>query len=688
MNHRKMEEVSRQQQYLQDIISEKESSIHNLEEQLEAYHSENEQLQAKLASLKEKCRELERSAAETQEKPVSATTTTLPSDGLSMMAPAFRSTVRFLLPGETSLGQTEPAITPSTAFPHFSFAGLGATQPAVIDPSMSSVTTSASLFSSSPLVAHTIASERPTLPSSVPKEAVPTTTPFCFAPTSSHAPVQLSTGLGSPTGIVGTTPAYPMVHPTHLPTIPNFHGGEQCDGETFEEWLDHFEAVANIARWDTSFKIVHQTAALRGNAKSFYRSCTPTQKRDYTQLVSALKKRFTPVKLTALQTQMFHSRKQGATESVDDYAQELRKLHSKAYSTAVNGNTEAEKVGQIVLLNQFVSGLQTDSQAKVVGVEGSMDEIVAKARFEEAKLREVPRQSAGMQPKFHQPRSRSNGPVSHDTPTVATPAKVSTPNPPPERADQPKNQRSKTVTCFQCCMEGHFWSNCPYPKQAKEGSESRGKTQVKTITPQEQSDALSSKRKKEIQILREKLRQAELEEAIESSGAVSLVVPAEERSRLGPTVYAPVAVEGVSAVALIDTGSPATIASLEFVLKVFQHNRPKDQTNAQWTEVARGKLKNTDVLLKNYGGYQLDFIAQTELTLSRGNQKLVSTVLVRKDAPNDLLVGTDVQPQLGFSLIVKMRMEVQQIFSLASDFYPRHWTHPNRAAGRRTRSLE
>ena len=97
---------------------------------------------------------------------------------------------------------------------------------------MSSVTTSASLFSSS---LHTIASERPTLPGSVPKEAVLTTTPFCFAPTSSHAPIQLSTG--SPTGIVGTTPTctYPMVHPTHLPTIPNFHGREQRDGEIFEE---------------------------------------------------------------------------------------------------------------------------------------------------------------------------------------------------------------------------------------------------------------------------------------------------------------------------------------------------------------------------------------------------------------------------------------------------------------------
>ena len=368
----------------------------------------------------------------------------------------------------------------------------------------------------------------------------------------------------------------------------------------------------------------------RYNAKSFYRSCTPAQKADYDQLICALKKRFTPVKLTALQTQMFHSRKQGAIESVDDYAQELRKLHSKAYSTAVNGNAEAEKVGQIVLLNQFVSGLRTEIQAKVVGVEGSVDEIVAKARFEEVKLREVSRRGAGIQSKFHQPKNRSNGSVNHD-PTPA-PAKVSTPTPPSECADQPKNQRSKT--CFQCGMEGHFRSNCPYPKQAKDGSESRGKSQVKIITPQEQSDALSSKRRQEIQTLREKLRQAELDEAIESSGAVSLVVPAEEGSRLGPTVYAPVAVDGVSAVALIDTGSPATIASLEFVLKVFRHNRPQDQTNAQWTEATRKKLKNPDVLLKNCGGHQLDFVPQTELMLSRGDQKLVSTILVRKDAPN------------------------------------------------------
>ena len=75
---------------------------------------------------------------------------------------------------------------------------------------------------------------------------------------------------------------------------------------------------------DKWFKLVHLMAALRGNARSFYRSCMPTQKGSYPQLVGDLKKRFIPVKLTALQTQMYHSRKQGAIETVDDFAQELR----------------------------------------------------------------------------------------------------------------------------------------------------------------------------------------------------------------------------------------------------------------------------------------------------------------------------------------------------------------------------
>ena len=54
-------------------------------------------------------------------------------------------------------------------------------------------------------------------------------------------------------------------------------------------------------------------------------------------------------------------------ETVDDFAQDLRKLYSRAYSTVTYANPEAEKVGQMVLANQFISGLWPEFQAKVVG---------------------------------------------------------------------------------------------------------------------------------------------------------------------------------------------------------------------------------------------------------------------------------------------------------------------------------
>lgn len=174
-----------------------------------------------------------------------------------------------------------------------------------------------------------------------------------------------------------------------LPQISTYHGGEQKDGETFSDWVEHFEAVAQLVRWDDHYKLVYLTTALRGTAKAFFRACSPTQKNSYHSLVSELKKHFTPVQLTAIQTQLFHDRKQGATESVDEFAQDLRKLYSRAYAGITRGTQEAERIGQTVLASQFVAGLQPHLQSKVVGMEGDMDKLVLKARFEEAKSREL-----------------------------------------------------------------------------------------------------------------------------------------------------------------------------------------------------------------------------------------------------------------------------------------------------------
>ena len=42
-----------------------------------------------------------------------------------------------------------------------------------------------------------------------------------------------------------------------LPQISNFHGGEQKDWETFQDWREHFEAVTQLAGWDEHYKLVY-----------------------------------------------------------------------------------------------------------------------------------------------------------------------------------------------------------------------------------------------------------------------------------------------------------------------------------------------------------------------------------------------------------------------------------------------
>ena len=106
-------------------------------------------------------------------------------------------------------------------------------------------------------------------------------------------------------------------------------------------------------------------------------------------LVAELTKRFTPVHIPAIQMSVFHDRQQKAKESVDSSAQDLRKLFIKAYPMSQQGSKEAEEMGKTVLANQFVVGLIPELKRKVAGTEGNFEQLLTKAHFEEAKLREV-----------------------------------------------------------------------------------------------------------------------------------------------------------------------------------------------------------------------------------------------------------------------------------------------------------
>ena len=122
-------------------------------------------------------------------------------------------------------------------------------------------------------------------------------------------PPGVASTAGTTSPVVATALPVSMMRP--LPRIPVFSGERQ---EAGEEWHEHFENVSNLAGWDDHLRLVHLTSSLKDTAALFYRSCSADVRNNYRSLTNALKRKFTPVQLTAVQTQLFHNRHQGEKE--------------------------------------------------------------------------------------------------------------------------------------------------------------------------------------------------------------------------------------------------------------------------------------------------------------------------------------------------------------------------------------
>ena len=103
--------------------------------------------------------------------------------------------------------------------------------------------------------------------------------------------------------------------------------------------------------------------------------------------------------------------------------------------------------------------------------------------------------------------------------------------------------------------------------------------------------------------------------------------------------------------ALIDTGSPATVISLDFALATLVKGKKNEQSLSEWKEEVQEKFSLPSITLKAYSGHQLDIQYQVRVELTHGDRTLDTVVLVQEGAPHDLLLGTDLQPKLGFALV-------------------------------------
>ena len=65
-------------------------------------------------------------------------------------------------------------------------------------------------------------------------------------------------------------------------------------------------------------------------------------------------------------------------------------------------------MGRSVLAYQFVAGLSNHLKAKLVGREGTFEELLAKARFEEARVKELSQEKKHTQQTNPPPTTRKN----------------------------------------------------------------------------------------------------------------------------------------------------------------------------------------------------------------------------------------------------------------------------------------
>ena len=357
----------------------------------------------------------------------------------------------------------------------------------------------------------------------------------------------------SPAQSVNVDPLKSVLLAQNLPPLPKFSGelsDRGCGMDIFQDWLEQFELIADVLDCSPQAKLVNLITRLQGQAYAFFRSCTMEQRTDYSLLVAELKKRFIPVVLPAIQSNLFHDKKQGVSESVDIYAQELRTLFHKTYLSVQQGTREAEALGQTILTNQFVAGLLPDIKSKIVGSEGNFNQLLSKARFEEAKLREI-----------YSIQSSPPILVVHKTPRPTLGLQQ-------QRSSGTRyNERPR---CYNCRSTSHLIRLCPHAVKnryteapGKKGYESMDSNCVSNIGVTREFSQNNYNKDCES---RDDIG-GELDEIIATMHGISSD-NVMGQVQLGPILTALIEVEGETIEALLDTGSPVTIIRLETLLQL------------------------------------------------------------------------------------------------------------------------
>ena len=347
--------------------------------------------------------------------------------------------------------------------------------------------------------------------------------------------------------------------------------------------------IANVCGWSPQARLVNLVTRLEGQAYAFF---VHVQLSKRLAMPGWLQSYIRGSLQFTVQSSLFHDCKQKPGESVDHYAQELRLLLYKAYPHAQQGTLEAEKLGQLVLVNQFVTAWTPwRHKNKNDGIEGNFDHLLVSAMFKEAKLQDLSTTSTGSLKSSGITSDRMGSLLS----VQSSGTTVSGSNNKHQRSTTPRfnvGGQRVNVQCYNCESPSHLIRQCPYLVRSRATETPRTKMIEKytnkgcvlNVTSAEMSGGD-----------REHLTESEKEGGHGKSDAVDIreninkifvtmhgVTSSDVSGKLGPVLTSIVEVEGEPVEALIDTGSPVTIISLEWLLQLLAKQRRKDQSPNEW----------------------------------------------------------------------------------------------------------
>ena len=168
-------------------------------------------------------------------------------------------------------------------------------------------------------------------------------------------------------------------------TLAVFKGDDSADGPTIQDWFDEFDALATVYQWSQQEKLIALVNKLKGAALSVYRTASDEEKRSFGKTTSELISQFKPVRLRAVQSNMFRRRTQRHGETVGDYYQCLKELYHRAFPTrAQTKDPDGEEV--LMLRTAFMGGLRAELQRRltVENQEVSLKALFTRTRYLEA----------------------------------------------------------------------------------------------------------------------------------------------------------------------------------------------------------------------------------------------------------------------------------------------------------------